>query len=228
VLVKAAKGDRHWFVAEPFLALSLVEKLVDWVEPAFISAGYLIIAAAVLMERSVFVGLIVPGDLILALGGVYSAQRKMDLVGVIIVGILAAMVGESLGFWLGRRWGHRLLRKIPILNRLSGKLEDAETYFRRHGGKTVFIGRYATAIGAFVPFTAGMGRMSYGRFLAFDIPAIVIWATGISIFGYFFGRNLSFVDKVLSRFGYVVLAIALGYFLGRLLWKRFRTPKPTG
>lgn len=215
-------------MAELFIALSLVEKIVDWVEPAFISVGYLIIAAAVLMERSVFVGLLVPGDLILALGGVYAAQHKMDLVGVIIVGILAAIVGESLGFWLGRRWGHRLLSKIPILKRLAGQLADAETYFRRHGGKTVFIGRYATAIGAFVPFTAGMGRMSYRRFLAFDVPAIVIWATGISIFGYFFGRNLSFVDKVLSRFGYFVIAVALGYFLGRLLWKRFRTPKPAG
>jgi undecaprenyl-diphosphatase len=215
-------------VAELFIALSLVEKIVNWVEPAFISAGYLIIAAAVLMERSIFVGLLVPGDLILALGGVYAAQRKMDLVAVIIVGILAAIVGESVGFWLGRRWGHRLLLKIPILKRLGGQLADAETYFKRHGGKTVFIGRYATAIGAFVPFTAGMGRMSYRRFLAFDIPAIVIWATGISIFGYFFGRNLSFVDKVVSRFGYFVVAVALGYFLGRWLWKRFRTPKPSG
>ena len=212
-------------MAEPLLALSLVEKIVDWVQPAFISAGYLIIGVAVLFERSIFVGLIVPGDLILALGGVYSAQHKMDLAGVIVVGILAAITGESVGYWLGRRWGHKLLRKIPVLNRLAHRLEDAEVYFRRHGGKTVFIGRYATAIGAFVPFTAGMGRMSYRRFLAFDIPAIVIWATGISIFGYFFGRNLDFVDKVLSRFGYFVLAVAAGYFLGRLLWRKLRRQK---
>jgi membrane-associated protein len=203
------------------IALSLVEKIVHWVEPAFISAGYLIVAAAVLCERSIFVGLVVPGDLILALGGVYAAQHKMDLTGVIVVGILAAITGESIGYWLGRRFGHRLLRRIPLLRRLEDRLTDAEAYFKRHGGKTVFIGRYATAIGAFVPFTAGMGKMSYRRFLAFDVPAIAIWATGISIFGYFFGRNLKFVDKVLSRFGYVVAAAAAGYFLGRWLWKKW-------
>ena len=82
------------------------------------------------------------------------------------------------------------------------------------------IGRYATAAGAFIPFTAGAGKMTYRRFLAFDVPAIAIWATGISIFGYFFGRNLAFVDKVLSRFGYGVLAAFALFFAGRFLWKK--------
>jgi membrane-associated protein len=215
------KSDRHSSV----IALSLVEKIVNWVEPAFISAGYLIIAAGVLCERSILVGLVVPGDLILALGGVYSAQHRMDLVAVIVVGVLAAIAGESIGYWLGRRYGRRLLRRIPLLRRLEDRLTDAEAHFKKHGGKTVFLGRYATAIGAFVPFTAGMGKMPYRRFLAFDIPAITIWATAISIFGYFFGRNLRFVDKVLSRFGYFVAAIALGYFVGRSLWKKWRSRK---
>jgi len=198
-----------------------VERIVNEIEPAFLAAGYFIIAGGVLLERSIFLGLIVPGDLILALGGVYASQRKMDLIGVIVVGTLAAITGESIGFWLGRHFGVRLLRRLPFFGkRLSRVVEESEDFFRRHGGKTVAIGRYATAAGAFIPFTAGAGKMSYARFLAFDVPAIMVWATGITIFGFYFGRNLAFVDKVLSRFGYGVLALAILLFLGRFLWKK--------
>ena len=63
--------------------------------------------------------------------------------------------------------------------------------------------------------------MSYLRFLAFDIPAIAVWATGISIFGYFFGRNLAFIDKVLSRFGYAVLGVLVLLIAARFAWKRW-------
>ncbi len=205
------------------IGLSLVERLVQWIEPAFLAAGYFIIAGGVLMERSIFIGLIIPGDIILALGGVYSAQHKMSLAAVIVIGTVAAISGESIGFWLGRRFGIRVLRRLPFFGpRLSRVVEESRDYFRRHGGKTVAIGRYATAAGAFIPFTAGAARMSYPRFLAFDVPAIAVWATGITIFGYYFGRNLSFIDKVLSRFGYAVLALFVLLFAGRFAWKKWR------
>jgi undecaprenyl-diphosphatase len=172
------------------------------------------------MERSIFVGLIIPGDIILALGGVYAAQHKMSLVAVILIGTFAAITGESIGFWLGRRFGPGFISRIPLVRRLEGRLDDAEEYFRRHGGATVAIGRYATAAGAFVPFTAGVGRMPYPRFLLFDVPAIVVWATGIALFGYFSGEHLRFIDTVLSRFGYVVLGLVVAFVLGRVLYKR--------
>ena len=204
------------------LAYTLIEKIVNWVEPVFVSGGYLIIAGAVLMERSIFIGLIVPGDLILALGGVYASEHKMNLVVVIVIGIFAAIIGESIGFWFGRRYGIRLIRRIPLVRRLGTQLEMSQDYFRRHGGKTVAIGRYATAAGAFIPFTAGAARMPYRRFLLFDIPAIVVWATAISVFGYAFGQNLNFVDKVLSRFGYGVLVLFTLILGGMFAWKRYR------
>ncbi|HEV8420726.1 MAG TPA: DedA family protein [Actinomycetota bacterium] len=205
------------------LALTLVERIVSAIEPYFLAAGYFIIAGGVLMERSVFIGLIIPGDFILALGGVYASQNKMDLSGVIVVGCVAAICGESIGFWLGRKFGLRVVRHFPYIGKwLAEKIEASEDFFRRHGGKTVAIGRYATAAGAFIPFSAGAARMKYWRFLAFDVPAIIVWATGISIFGYVFGENLALVDRVLSRFGYIVLGLIVVLFLGRWLWKRWR------
>jgi membrane-associated protein len=211
------------------LALSLVERLVQWVEPAFLVAGYAIIAGGVLLERSVFIGLIVPGDVILALGGVYASEGKLNLIAVIVIGTLAAITGESIGFWLGHRYGAGLVRHVPVIGRfMVDRLENAQDFFRRNGGKTVAIGRYATAAGAFIPFTAGVARMPYRRFIAFDAPAIAVWATGISIFGYAFGKNLAFIDKVLSRFGLIVLGLLAVIFLGRWLWKRQRERRHAG
>jgi membrane-associated protein len=203
------------------LGLTIIERIVDTMEPAFLVAGYFIIFGAVLMERSIFIGLLVPGDVILALGGVYSSRGKMNVVAVIAVGIVAAIGGESIGYWLGRRYGARLLRRVPFAGRwLYEKLEAAQEHFKERGGMTVALGRYATAAGAFIPFSAGVGRMPYRRFLRFDVPAIIVWATAITVFGYVFGSNLAFIDRVLSRFGYVALGLLLGYFLGRFLWKR--------
>ena len=205
----------------PVLGFSLAEKIVEWLQPAFNSAGYAIVAGAVLAERSIFLGLIVPGDLILALGGVYASRGRVELWLVIVIGILAATAGESIGYWLGRRYGGGLIARIPVVRRLESRLQEAERYFRRRGGITVALGRYATAAGAFVPFTAGVGKMPYRRFLLFDVPAIAVWAVGIALFGYFSGQHLQFIDTVLSRFGYAVLAAIVLFFGGRFAYKRW-------
>ena len=210
------------------VAISIVERIVHWIEPAFVVAGYAIIAAGVAMERSIFIGLIVPGDLILALGGVYASQQKMSLLLVIVIGTLAAIAGESLGFLLGRKYGRRVVRRVPFVGGwLAEKREQSEGFFKKHGGLTVAIGRYATAAGAFIPFTAGASKMSYRTFILFDAPAIAVWAAGISIFGYVFGQHLGFIDRALSRFGYVVLGLAVVLFLGRWLFRRWRDRRET-
>jgi membrane protein DedA with SNARE-associated domain len=200
--------------------LAIVEKLVEWISPAYTHAGYAIVAAGVLAERSILIGLFVPGDVILALGGIYAARGALDLWAVILIGGVGAMCGESIGYWLGRRYGLSLLKRIPLLRRLEDRIEGAQEYFRHHGGKTVAIGRYATAAGAFVPFVAGIGRMDYRRFLAFDIPAIALWAAGITLFGYYFGEHIDFVDTVLSRFGLITLGVFVVGIGGYVLYKR--------
>jgi undecaprenyl-diphosphatase len=210
------------------IVLALIQELVKWLGPTFATFGYPIIGAGVLMERSILLGLIVPGDVIIALGGIYAARHDLSLTLVIVIATFAAITGESIGYWLGRRYGKRLIRRLPLVNRLEPRLENAQEYFARHGGKTVAIGRYATAAGAFVPFVAGLARMSYARFLAFDVPAIAVWATGITLLGYFFEQQLDLVDKILSRFGWVMLGALVLLVGGRILWKRLRARESAG
>jgi undecaprenyl-diphosphatase len=199
----------------------VVERIVEWIQPIFAVAGYYIVAAAVLAERSIFIGLVVPGDFILALGGVYAARGTMSLALVVLIGTVGAIIGESIGYWVGRRYGMGVIKHIPLVRRLEEPLERAQEYFKKHGGRTVAIGRFATAVGAFIPFTAGVAKMPYRRFLLFDVPAIIVWATSISLFGYLFGENLAFVDKVLSRFGYFVLGLVVVIFGVRFLWRKW-------
>jgi membrane-associated protein len=209
--------------------LAILQELVDWVGPIFVAAGYVIVGVAVLLERSVFVGLIVPGDVIIALGGIYAARGNLSVIAVILIATVAASCGESIGYWLGRRYGKSLINRLPLIKRLAGRLVDsAQGYFRAHGGKTVAIGRYATAAGAFVPFAAGVGHMSYPRFLAFDLPAIALWAAAITLLGYSFESQLDLVDKILSRFGWIMLGTLVVVVGGRILWRRFGKERATG
>src|SRR5438132_8492781 len=131
---KGAGGDERCYI-RPVEGFSLVERIVRWVEPVFTVAGYPVVGVAVLLERSIFIGLIVPGDVIRALGGVYASQRKMSLPAVMLIGIAAAVSGESIGYWLGRRFGARLVRRIPFVGSwLAERLEAAEAHYRKRGG----------------------------------------------------------------------------------------------
>ncbi len=206
--------------------LAFLEEIVRRFGPLFEDAGYQIVAGAVLLERSIFVGLIVPGDVVLALGGIYASRSEMGLGWVMLAAALAAAVGESTGYWLGRRFGPGLVARLPLVNRLADRLDAAQDYFGEHGGKTVAIGRFATVAGAFVPFAAGVGRMPYHRFLLFDLPAVGVWAVGITLIGYYFGENLDFVDKVLRRFGLTVLGLLLIFLVIRALRRRRKQAPP--
>jgi membrane protein DedA with SNARE-associated domain len=201
--------------------VAIIERLVEWLGPAFASAGYFIVFAGVFADRSAFLGLVVPGDVVLALGGVFAARGALSLPVVIAVGAVAGLMGESVGFWLGNRHGRQLLGRIPILRRWADDLSKAEDYFRRNGGRTVFIGRYVSVAGTFLPFVAGMSNMRYRRFLLFDIPSVVIWAIGVSLLGYFLEHQIGTIDEVLSRFGWGLLAVIVLFFGGRFAYRKW-------
>jgi membrane-associated protein len=182
--------------------------------------GYLATAVLVFLDRGAFTGLVLPGELFLALGGVYAGRGDLSVVLVISVGALAGLLGETVSYWIGRRYGIRITRHLPLANRFEKHPNDAHRYFRRHGGKTVFVGRYVSVVGTFMPFAAGMSDMPFRRFLAFDVAAITIWSAGVTLLGYFLNSQIQLVDQVLSQFGWGLLALVVLALSGRMVWKR--------
>jgi undecaprenyl-diphosphatase len=202
-------------------AVSLVNTIVDWFGPAYGGLlGYLIVGGVILLDRGAFTGIFIPGDLFLALGGIYAGRGQLEVAVVIAVASMAGIAGETISYWLGRRYGVRMIRHLPLANRLEKHLDAARDYFKRHGGKTVFVGRYVSVAGTFTPFAAGMSRMPFRRFIAFDVPAIVLWATGVTLLGYYLNSEIDLVDRILSRFGWGLLAAVVLLITGRLAWKR--------
>jgi membrane-associated protein len=203
-------------------ALGLVREIVDRAGGFFQTTGYGIVPLAVFLETFALIGIAVPGDVILALGGVYAARGDLELAIVLPLGIAAAWGGSAAGFWLGNRHGRRVVRALPFSDRLERHIDRTRHFFRRHGGKAVVLGRFATGVAAFVPFVAGMSEMPARRFVAFMVPTVAIWATAIIMLGYVLGRNLDAVDTVLSRFGWIGLAIAVAALAGGWIWNRVR------
>ncbi|HVL91351.1 MAG TPA: DedA family protein [Actinomycetota bacterium] len=205
--------------------MALIEEIITWFGPVFQTAGYPIIATAVLLERSILLGLVVPGEVTLALGAIYASRGDLEIVPVILIGFFAALVGESTGFWLGRRYGESLIKRLPYGDRMSEKLSQVKEHFHDKGGWTVAIGRYATAAGAFVPFAAGAGRMPFRRFLAWDVPAIAVWAAGVGVLGFVLGEQIDLIERILSRFGWIMLGLLVVGLGARFFYKGVKSSK---
>lgn len=131
---------------------------------------------AIMLETSVLVGLVVPGDTIVIVAGTaVSSPLEGVLLGVVVV--LGALAGESIGFWLGRLIGPRL--QHSRLGRRIGEKnwQRSERYLRRRGGPAIFISRFLPVLHSLVPLTVGMSGYPYRRFLAWTIPACIVWST---------------------------------------------------
>lgn len=201
----------------------MVETAVDWLAPFFGTFGYLIIALAIFAERSILIGVVVPADVTLAVGGIFAARGDLEIVAVILIGIAAGIGGESTGYALGRRYGRRLVRSLPLINRLEDRIDQMEDYFEDNGGRAVAFGRFATAGGTFVPFVAGMTKMEFRRFLLFDAIAVTVWAVGVGLAGFLLGNNLEAVDQVLSTLGWIGVGILVLLVVSFVVWKKRRS-----
>lgn len=199
----------------------MIETIVDWFGPAFSSPlAYLIIAGVIFLDRAAFTGVFVPGELFVALGGIFAGRGELSLVPVIAIAAIAGVLGECVSYWLGRHYGARIVEHVPFANRIDKHLDEASDFLSRHGGKTVFTARYVSVVGTFMPFVAGMSDMPFRRFLAFDVAAVTLWATGVTLLGYFLNSQLHLVDQILSDIGWGLLALLVIVTVGRFVAKR--------
>jgi membrane-associated protein len=205
------------------MRLALVTQLLEWLRPFFESFGYVIVSVAMFFESAAFTGVFVPGDVILALGGVYAGEGELALAGVIACGALFGVLGTTAGYLLGRRYGDALLRRAPILRRFEDRLTQAQASVAANAGKTIVLGRFVTGAAVFVPFVAGSSGVRPRTFFAYAVPTMMVWAAGLSLLGYFVGNNVGTIDKIISRIGLAGLAVA-AVLIAFWIWRQRRKP----
>lgn len=179
----------------------------------------LIAMLGMFLETSVLVGIVVPGDTIVLIAstGVTSPTQFVWLLVALIVG---AILGESLGFWLGRTFGPKLRaswlgRKIG-----EGNWALADAYLGDRGGIAVFVSRFLPILHSLIPLSAGMTRMRYRTFLSWTLPACALWATLYVSVGVFAAASYEQLVGTMKGAGYVLIAIILLFLLGMWLLKR--------
>jgi membrane-associated protein len=161
------------------------------------------------LEASAFLGVVIPGEIGVILGGVLANQHKLSLAAVLIAGVLGAVIGDTVGYWVGHRWGETLLRKLPNRVLKPEHIEDAKSSIRRFGGKSVFIGRFTAALRALVPGLAGMSRLPYGRFLAWNAAGGTLWAASFVVLGYLAGSQYARIEHYANYIGLGLLAVII-------------------
>ena len=153
--------------------VAIVSEVIEWLRPAFEVAGYAIVPAAMFLESAAFVGILVPGDVILAVGGVYAARGTLALPWVIVIGTIAAIAGETTGYALGRQYGTKLLFHLPFAVRFAERLDRAEASMRRNAGRSIVLGRLLTGVAGTVPFAAGTAGIGTKTFLLYTVPTVM-------------------------------------------------------
>ena len=179
----------------------------------------LIVFAVPALESSAFLGFFFPGETALILGGVLASYGRVSLWAVLVAGISGAIIGDSVGYLVGREYGRRLLETRPLRRVLKpGRIDRGQDYLATRGGRAVFFGRFTAALRVLVPGLAGMARMPYRVFLPFNVAGGAIWGTGMVLLGYLAGaswkRVAHYATQVgIALFAVVVLALVLGHLL---------------
>lgn len=159
--------------------------------------GYLIVFFGVMLESS---GVPIPGETILVASGVMVQQGRLELPYVILLGILAAVVGDQIGYWAGRKGGRPfVLRWGRYVLITPERLERAEDFFVRHGGKAVFLARFVAGLRVFGALVAGISRMHWRTFFLYNALGGAAWATAAVLVGYLLGGSLDIVERWLGR-----------------------------
>jgi membrane-associated protein len=162
------------------------------------------------LEAAAFVGVVFPGEIAVLLGGVAASQGSVSIALVLIAACLGAVLGDQVGYVVGREWGEPVLRKIPDRLLDEDRLQRGRAYIRRMGAKGVILGRWTAALRALVPGLAGMSKMSYPRFLIANIIGGVGWAVTVAVVGYLAGNSYKKVESALGSVSYVLLALIVG------------------
>lgn len=172
-------------------------------------AGYLGLFAIVFAESGLFFGFFLPGDSLLFTAGFLASQDYLNIYWLIPLMFVAAVAGDSVGYWFGKKVGPRIFKREDSLFFHKDYLEKARAYFEKYGPKTIIIARFIPAVRTFAPIFAGVGQMEYRKFLTYNVIGGFLWAVGITILGYLLGNSIPDIDKYIIPIVVLIVVVSL-------------------
>ncbi|MGC9603556.1 MAG: DedA family protein [Minisyncoccia bacterium] len=184
---------------------------------------YLIIFVICILETIPFAGVILPATVVLAVAGFFASLGFLDAKDLIWVATIGAIIGDALSFYIGKFGGQRMFSETARFFKTK-YIDKAESFFERHGGKSVFWGRFISPIRPFIGFAAGIGKMDQKRFWVFNVASAPVWATIFVMVGFLFGEGwqaaVSWIDKIiLLSLCVIVLAIAVNIVIRKFFFR---------
>lgn len=173
---------------------------------AIAEAGIWVIALIVFTESGLLVGFFLPGDTLLVAAGVLAAQGALSIQTTILAIVIAAIVGDNVGYSIGKTGGKRLFHKHDSLLFKQEYVEKAQQFYDKHGGKAIIMARFVPIVRTFAPVVAGIGKMPRGKFFFYNVIGAVLWGVGVTLLGYYVGSK---IPKIGDYLEYALLAVIL-------------------
>lgn len=190
-------------------------------EPTLNHYGYLAVGGFVLLEDF---GFPVPGETILILGAVYAGTGRLNVVAVGLVGLLAAVIGDNIGFAIGHLGGRPLVQRFGRYVLLTPeRVDEATGFFARHGGKIIVVARFIPGLRQANGIVAGISEMHWARFLAFNALGAALWVGVWTTLGYLSGNHINTIYRLVTRYSAyaaIAAAVLLLAYVARRLWRR--------
>ena len=192
------------------------------------TGGLFLLGGFIFAEVGLFLGFFLPGDTLVLAAAIYAKQGHFSLASVLIVSSVAAIAGDSLAYWIGRRLGPSVFNKKDSVIFRADHVDRAEKFFEKHGPKTLLISHYLPIVRTFTPLLAGVARMPYRKFLTYNIIGDLFWAISLGLLGYYVGSRIPNIDHyIMLVLGFVILAALLPtiYHVIRLKIRKYRSSK---
>lgn len=186
------------------------------------AVGIIGIILIVFAETGLFFGFFFPGDSLLFTAGIFASQGFFSIQILLIGCIVAAILGDSVGYWSGKKYGRQMFDRDAGFFFKKKRLYDAEIFYEKHGKSTIIIARFVPIIRTFAPIVAGIGNMKYRSFISYNIFGGIIWVSGLLLLGYFLGGIIPNPDTYIVPIAFLIIILSFLPIIIKMIRFKFK------
>lgn len=172
------------------------------------TVGLIGIIFIIFAETGLFFGFFFPGDSLLFTAGILASQGIFNIYYLVIFCIIAAIIGDSVGYWSGKKYGRKLFERDVGFFFKKQRIYDAEKFYEKYGKYTIIVARFVPIIRTFAPIVAGIGKMQYSTFISYNISGGILWVSLVTLIGYIFGGMITNLDTYIIPIAILIIFIS--------------------